>query len=61
MNKELLFTMNTSFRGEYEIHGFTYGHGEKAACIVGAMRGNEYQQLYICSLLAEKLSEIEAK
>lgn len=61
MNKELLFSMNTAFRGEYEIHGFTYGHGDKSACIVGAMRGNEYQQLYICSLLAEKLSEIEAK
>ncbi|MBR1816688.1 MAG: succinylglutamate desuccinylase/aspartoacylase family protein [Lachnospiraceae bacterium] len=61
MNKELIFSMNTALRGEYEIHGFAYGHGEKTACIVGAMRGNEYQQLYICSLLAEKLSEIEAK
>ncbi|MBQ9610861.1 MAG: succinylglutamate desuccinylase/aspartoacylase family protein [Lachnospiraceae bacterium] len=61
MNKELIFSMNTALRGEYEIHGFAYGHGEKTACIVGAMRGNEYQQLYICSLLAEKLAEIEAK
>ena len=61
MNKELIFSMNTALRGEYEIHGFAYGHGEKTACIVGAMRGNEYQQLYICSLLAEKLSDIEAK
>ncbi len=61
MNKELIFSMNTAFRGEYTIHGYSYGKGEKAACIVGAMRGNEYQQLYICSLLAQKLSELEAQ
>ena len=61
MNKQLIFSMNTALRGEYAIHGFAYGHGEKAACIVGAMRGNEYQQLYICSLLAGKLAEIEAR
>ena len=61
MNKEVIFTMNTAFRGEYTIHGYSYGKGEKAACIVGAMRGNEYQQLYICSLLAQKLAEIEAQ
>lgn len=61
MNKEIIFTMNTAFRGEYMIHGYSYGKGEKAACIVGAMRGNEYQQLYICSLLARKLNELEAQ
>jgi hypothetical protein len=61
MTKEIIYTMNTAYRGEYEIQGFTYGSGEKAACIVGAMRGNEFQQLYICSLLAKKLSELEAR
>lgn len=61
MNKEKIFSMNTAFRGEYNINGYAYGKGEKAACIVGAMRGNEYQQLYICSLLAQKLSEIESQ
>ncbi len=61
MNKEVIFSMNTAFRGEYVIHGYSYGKGEKAACIVGAMRGNEYQQLYICSLLAKKLGELEAQ
>jgi len=59
MTKEVIYSMNTAFRGSYDIHGYSYGHGEKAACIVGAMRGNEYQQLYICSLLAQKLKEIE--
>ncbi|MCM1272446.1 MAG: succinylglutamate desuccinylase/aspartoacylase family protein [Clostridium sp.] len=61
MNKEVIFSMNTAFRGEYVIHGYSYGRGEQSACIVGAMRGNEYQQLYICSLLAKKLAELEAQ
>lgn len=61
MNKEVIFSMNTALRGEYNIHGYSYGKGEKAACLVGAMRGNEYQQLYICSLLAKKLADIESQ
>lgn len=61
MNKEVIFSMNTALRGEYNIHGYSYGKGDKAACLVGAMRGNEYQQLYICSLLAKKLADIEAQ
>jgi hypothetical protein len=61
MNKEVIFTMHTALRGEYNIHGYSYGKGERAACIVGAMRGNEYQQLYICSILAQKLADIEAR
>jgi hypothetical protein len=61
MIKENIYTMNTAFRGEYTISGFSFGNGEKAACIMGAMRGNEFQQLYICSLLSKKLSELESR
>ncbi|MBQ9871660.1 MAG: succinylglutamate desuccinylase/aspartoacylase family protein [Eubacterium sp.] len=61
MKKEILFTMNTAFRGIYNIYGYYYGVGDKEACIVGAMRGNEYQQLYICSLLSQKLAMLEAQ
>lgn len=61
MTKEIIYTMNTAFRGEYAISGYRFGKGEPAACIVGAMRGNEYQQLYICSQLVAKLEALEAK
>ena len=61
MNKEIIFNMNTAFRGEYTITGYRFGHGEKAACIIGAMRGNEFQQLYMCSQLILKLEQLEAK
>mgnify|MGYP007115182558 CR=1 FL=1 len=58
MNKEIIFNMNTAFRGEYTITGYRFGHGEKAACIIGAMRGNEFQQLYMCSQLILKLEQL---
>ena len=61
MTKEVLFSMNTAFRGIYNIYGYRYGVGDRDACIVGAMRGNEYQQLYICSLLSRKLADLEAQ
>ena len=61
MKKENLFSMNTAFRGVYTIYGYHFGEGERAACIIGAMRGNEYQQLYICSLISQKLALLEAE
>lgn len=61
MNKEIIFNMNTAFRGEYTIVGYRFGHGEPSACIIGAMRGNEFQQLYTCSQLIAKLEQLEAK
>ena len=62
-----LFSYETPFIGEHDINGYIYGINdnsseadtEKSAAIVGAMRGNEYQQLYICSLLSEKMSQLE--
>ena len=41
------------------IKGFQFGKGEKSACIVGAARGNEIQQMYICSQLVKTLRELE--
>lgn len=61
MTKKVIYSMNTAYRGEYTIYGYTFGNGEESACIVGAMRGNEFQQLYICSLLSKKLYELEGK
>lgn len=61
MIKEMVYTMNTAFRGEYNIYGYTFGSGERSACIVGAMRGNEFQQLYISSLLSRRLRDLESR
>lgn len=61
MKKECIFTLPGCYRDNMSIYGYRFGKGEKAACIVGAMRGNEVQQLYICSQLVRVLKELEAK
>ena len=59
MKKELIYTLKAPFREEMKIYGYRFGHGEHAACVVGPTRGNEIQQLYVCSQLIRQLSIIE--
>ncbi|MGN0317484.1 MAG: M14 family metallopeptidase [Lachnospira sp.] len=60
MRKEILYSLKGLYRENFEIEGYKFGSGEKSACIVGALRGNELQQLYICSQLIKTLKELEA-
>ena len=64
MIKETLYTTDSYLREEFKIKGFRFGStgedSEPSACIVGSMRGNEFQQLFICSLLVKRLKELEA-
>ena len=63
MKKEIIYSSGNYLRDEFKIEGYLFGKQseglEPAACIVGAMRGNEYQQLYICSQLVKRLKELE--
>ena len=63
MKKEIIYSSGNYLRDEFKIEGYLFGKqsegSEPAACIVGAMRGNEYQQLYICSQLVKRLKELE--
>lgn len=61
MKKEIIYSMKGPFRDEMRVTGFKFGEGEKSACIVGAIRGNEIQQLYVCSQLIKVLKELEDK
>ena len=61
MQKEILFTLKSPYRDDLRIQGYRFGKGEKAACIVGALRGNEVQQLYVCSQIVKTLSELERR
>ena len=60
MKKEILYSLKGLYREDFQIEGYRFGSGEKSACIVGALRGNEMQQLYICSQLIRALKELEA-
>ncbi len=54
-----LYNYKSTYREDMHVKGYVFGSGEKSACIVGPTRGNEYQQLYICSQLVKKLQELE--
>ena len=56
MRKELLYSLSSPYREEMKVWGYHFGKEEKSACIVGATRGNEIQQLYVCSQLIRKLT-----
>ncbi|MGN0606201.1 MAG: M14 family metallopeptidase [Oscillospiraceae bacterium] len=59
MRKQVLYSIQSPYRQAMDIIGFRFGKGEKALCVVGAMRGNEVQQMYVCSRLVSRLKELE--
>lgn len=61
MNIHEIYTVHSTYREDMKIRGYTFGQGEKSACIVGALRGNEVQQMYVCSQLIQALKELEAR
>ncbi len=59
MRQETLYSLEGIYREEFKITGFKFGQGDSSACIVGSLRGNEYQQTYICSQLIKELKKLE--
>ncbi|MCC8137257.1 MAG: M14 family metallopeptidase [Clostridiales bacterium] len=59
MKQTVLFEIKALYRDDFRVTGFTFGSGEPSICIVGSMRGNENQQLFACSRLIRKLTELE--
>ncbi|MGN0575735.1 MAG: M14 family metallopeptidase [Ruminococcus sp.] len=61
MRKEILYSLKSPYRESLDITGFKFGSGKKSIAVVGAMRGNEVQQMYVCSQLIKELKKIEKK
>lgn len=59
MKEQIIFSMKAPYREDFQIKGYSFGKGMKSACILGPIRGNEVQQLYICSQLIKALRELE--
>lgn len=59
MTKEIIYRFESAYRGDFNVRAYHFNKGEKSCCIVGAMRGNEIQQLYVCSKLIKALSRLE--
>ena len=63
MKTHVLFSHKMPYRDQIDVKGISFGdesaEAEKAVCVMGTMRGNEVQQLYICSQLVHRLRHIE--
>lgn len=59
MVKDSIYKFTSAYRGDFNVSAYRFNKGEKSCCIVGALRGNEIQQLYVCSKLIKALSELE--
>lgn len=59
MIQDILHTIKSPYRDDMHISAYRFGKGTKAACIVGPTRGNEVQQLYICSQIIRILTRLE--
>ena len=59
MRKTEIYSLESPYRDTLTVSGYCFGHGQKAACIVGSLRGNEVQQLYVCSQLVRKLQKLQ--
>ena len=51
--------MKSPYREAFHISGYVFGGGEKSVAIVGAMRGDEVQQQFVCSQLVRILGGLE--
>lgn len=61
MKKEVLYSLKSPYREALDVVGFRFGSGEKSLALVGAMRGNEIQQMYVCSQAVQALKKLEER
>lgn len=63
MQQVKLFELDTPYRETLAIKGSAFGpeNAPESIAIVGAMRGNEIQQAYICARLVQRLEQLEAQ
>ena len=61
MKETVILRTSNIYRDDFRLRAFTFGEGEKALCIVGSSRGNEYQQIFMCSRVLQRLKKLEAE
>lgn len=60
MKEITLFTLETPYRQPLQVKGYMFGkYEEKSLAVMGALRGNEIQQLYVCGCLIKELKKLE--
>lgn len=61
MKREVLYSIRSPYREPMDVVGFRFGGSESTIAVVGAMRGNEVQQMYVCSRLVKELEKLEKR
>lgn len=60
MKEITLFTLETPYRQPLSVKGWIFGNpDQKSLAVMGALRGNEIQQMYICGCLIQRLKMME--
>ena len=61
MTRETLLTIAAQpYRQPVPVSGYRFGSDKKTLAVMGAMRGDEIQQMYICAKLVQRLTELES-
>ena len=61
MKEVEIYSFKGLYRDDFRVKGYQFGEGEKSVCILGSLRGNEYQQIYVCSRIITDLKRLEAE
>lgn len=61
MKETIIYELKTLYRDDMRARAFEFGTGEETVCIMGSLRGNEVQQIYVCSQLVKSLIALENK
>lgn len=60
MTEKIIYTLKSVYREPLKIRGFVFGNeSRKDICVLGSLRGNEIQQMHVCSQLVKRLKKLE--
>ena len=61
MRRKKLFTIDAlPYRQPVPVYGYCFGSRKKTLAVMGSIRGDEVQQMYVAARLVQKFSELEA-
>lgn len=61
MKRIEILRMKSPFRDDFVIEGFHFGGEKNTVAVVGSMRGDEVQQLFVASQVVKNLSQLDAE
>lgn len=59
MKRVEILRMKSPFRDDFLIEGFHFGGNERTVAIIGCMRGDEAQQLFVASQIVKNLTQLD--